>query len=243
MKTFADIQVPGFVSESLKSYFLDFSKPKEFADDNFKFDDNGRRFSIQLENTVGKGEIARYKQFIFSHSVFKRLELQTHKNQGLFEKGFIRIDVSHTMVIVLTFSKTSPGFYVFAVQVFRKPFPIVFCTHLENFLPFSSNLELSANSFNLEESKICCLGKGQGSRMASVVVANTCLSMDVNKPIWFLMTVLAAFSHFYYNILCSIPHKMNVLWRILESTCLFFCVQNTSKFVLGTLPTILLQLY
>ena len=37
----------------------------------------------------------------------------------------------------------------------------VFSTHLENFLPFSSYLNLSpANSFNLEESKISCLGKG-----------------------------------------------------------------------------------
>ena len=27
---------------------------KEFADDNFKFDENGREFSIRVENTVGK---------------------------------------------------------------------------------------------------------------------------------------------------------------------------------------------
>ena len=41
------------------------------------------------------------------------------------------------------------------------PFPTVFSTGLKNFLPFSSNLKLlSANSFSLEESKICCLGKG-----------------------------------------------------------------------------------
>ena len=34
-------------------------------------------------------------------------------------------------------------------------------TLLENFPSFSSNLKLlSANSFSLEESKICCLGKG-----------------------------------------------------------------------------------
>ena len=31
---------------------------KEFADDNFKFDENGRKLSKQVENTVGKGEIA-----------------------------------------------------------------------------------------------------------------------------------------------------------------------------------------
>ena len=36
----------------------------EFADDNFKFDENGRKLSKRVENTVGKGEIARYKQFL-----------------------------------------------------------------------------------------------------------------------------------------------------------------------------------
>ena len=39
---------------------LDSSKRKEFADNNFKFDENGRKLSKQVENTVGKGEIARY---------------------------------------------------------------------------------------------------------------------------------------------------------------------------------------
>ena len=40
-------------------------------------------------------------------------------------------------------------------------FPTLFSTHLENFLPFSSNLKLSsAESFRLEESKICRLGEG-----------------------------------------------------------------------------------
>ena len=31
----------------------------EFADDNFKFGGNVRKFSERVENTVGKGEIAR----------------------------------------------------------------------------------------------------------------------------------------------------------------------------------------
>ena len=43
---------------------LDSSKLKEFAEDNFKFDENGRKLSKQVENTVGKGEIARNKQFL-----------------------------------------------------------------------------------------------------------------------------------------------------------------------------------
>ena len=38
---------------------LDSSELKEFADDNFKFDENGRKLSKRVENTVGKGEIAR----------------------------------------------------------------------------------------------------------------------------------------------------------------------------------------
>ena len=37
---------------------------EKFADDNFKFDENGRKFSRSVENTVGKGEITCYKQFL-----------------------------------------------------------------------------------------------------------------------------------------------------------------------------------
>ena len=66
---------------------LDPSKLKEFADDNFKFDENGRKLSKRVENTVGKGEITLYEQFLLSHSVFKRLVLQICKKQGLFRKG------------------------------------------------------------------------------------------------------------------------------------------------------------
>ena len=35
-----------------KQQILDFSKLKEFADDNFKFDENGRKFSKLVENNV-----------------------------------------------------------------------------------------------------------------------------------------------------------------------------------------------
>ena len=43
---------------------LDSSKLKEFADDNFKFNENGRKFSKWVEDTMGKGEIACYQQFL-----------------------------------------------------------------------------------------------------------------------------------------------------------------------------------
>ena len=52
------------------------------ADDYFKFDENGRKFSKRAENTVGKEEIARYEQFSFAHSFFKKLLLQTRKKPG-----------------------------------------------------------------------------------------------------------------------------------------------------------------
>ena len=39
-----------------------------FADDNFKFVENGRKLSKWVENTVGKGEIACYEEFLlFPH--------------------------------------------------------------------------------------------------------------------------------------------------------------------------------
>ena len=41
-----------------KRQILDTSKLEGVADDNFKFDENGRKFSRLVENTVGKGEIA-----------------------------------------------------------------------------------------------------------------------------------------------------------------------------------------
>ena len=51
---------------------LDSSKLKEFADDNFKLDENGRKLSIRLENTVGKGEIACYEQFLLFPRCFQK---------------------------------------------------------------------------------------------------------------------------------------------------------------------------
>ena len=50
---------------------LDFSKLKQFADGNFKFDENGRKFSDRVENTAEKGEIARYEQFLFFPQCFQ----------------------------------------------------------------------------------------------------------------------------------------------------------------------------
>ena len=47
---------------------LDSSKLKEFADDNIKFDENGRKFSKWVEN----GEINRYEQFLLFPKCFQK---------------------------------------------------------------------------------------------------------------------------------------------------------------------------
>ena len=45
---------------------------KDFADDNFKLDENGRKLSKPVENTVGKGEIAPYEQFLLFPQCFQK---------------------------------------------------------------------------------------------------------------------------------------------------------------------------
>ena len=51
---------------------LDSSRIKEFKDDNFKFVENGRKLFKQVENTVGKGEIASYHQFLLYPQCFQK---------------------------------------------------------------------------------------------------------------------------------------------------------------------------
>ena len=66
---------------------------KEFADDIFKRDKNGRKLSKRVENTVGKGEITRYELFLLFPKCFQKkiFLLQTSKYQGLFGKGLRRL--------------------------------------------------------------------------------------------------------------------------------------------------------
>ena len=55
-----------------RQQILNSSKLKEFADDNFRFYENGRKLPKQVENTVGKGEIARNEQFLLSPLCFQK---------------------------------------------------------------------------------------------------------------------------------------------------------------------------
>ena len=52
--------------------FWTLSKLKEFADNNFEFDENGRKFFNRVENAVGKGENACYEQFLLFPPCFPK---------------------------------------------------------------------------------------------------------------------------------------------------------------------------
>ena len=55
-----------------KLLILDSSKLKDFANDNFKFGENDGKFSKGIENTAGKGEIARHEQFLIFSQCFQK---------------------------------------------------------------------------------------------------------------------------------------------------------------------------
>ena len=62
-------------------------KLKKFADDNFKFDENGRKFSKWVENTVGNGEFTYYEQFLLSPQCFQNLHHRHVKTRACLGKG------------------------------------------------------------------------------------------------------------------------------------------------------------
>ena len=63
--------------------FLDCFKLKGFADDTLKFDENGRQFFKQVGNTVGKGEIVRYEQFLLFPQCFQKTWTEDTEKPGL----------------------------------------------------------------------------------------------------------------------------------------------------------------
>ena len=63
----------------------------------------------RVENTVGKGEIARNEQFLLFPQCFQRLVLQTRQNQGLLGKRLTaeRINCYPTEWKLLTTTQSS----------------------------------------------------------------------------------------------------------------------------------------
>ena len=60
------------LTSSQTTSFTKFYKMKEFSDNSFKCDENGGSFSKRVENNVGKGEIARYEQFLLFPQCFQK---------------------------------------------------------------------------------------------------------------------------------------------------------------------------
>ena len=84
---------------------LDSSKLKEFADDNFKFDENGIKISRWVENTAGKGEIARYEQFLLFPQCFQKACFQ-----GV-SKGVLVWEWLNSLVVLASASNILLRFY------------------------------------------------------------------------------------------------------------------------------------
>ena len=82
---------------------LDRSNLKQSADNNFKFDENSRKFSKRVENTVGKGEIAQYKQFLLFPQCFQKVcFLEASKGIILWE--WVK-EFKMYLVLILKFQK------------------------------------------------------------------------------------------------------------------------------------------
>ena len=57
---------------------LNSTKLKEFAENNFKVDENGGKLSLNVGSAVGKGEITLYEQFLMlAHSFAKACAADT----------------------------------------------------------------------------------------------------------------------------------------------------------------------
>ena len=72
----------------LKRQILDASKLTGFIDDNFKIDEDGRKFSKWVENTRGKRSNCSLRAISPFPTVFSKDLYSRHvKNQGLFLEG------------------------------------------------------------------------------------------------------------------------------------------------------------
>ena len=71
-----------------KQQIFSASNLNDFADDNFKFNENSRKFPKQVENTMGKGKIAHYLQFLLFPQCFqKTCMVRTLKTSACLGEG------------------------------------------------------------------------------------------------------------------------------------------------------------
>ena len=68
---------------------------KEFEDNNFKFYENGGKLSKCVENTEGKGEIARNEQFLLFLQCFQKTCTANVKTRACLGKGWLFTKQTH----------------------------------------------------------------------------------------------------------------------------------------------------
>ena len=76
---------------------------KEFADDNFKFEQNGSKLSKRVEN-VGKGEIAHYEQFLLFPQCFQKACFPG-ASKGVIVWEWFKSDIAASSLYQATFGK------------------------------------------------------------------------------------------------------------------------------------------
>ena len=129
---------------------MDLSNCKAAADNNLNVPELIISVCERAINIVRKGQNAGFQYFL---PFFQNSWLSGALNPFPKKPWFFR--VCCTSLLKTLWEKKK----LFLTRI--SPFPTVFSTHLENFVPFFIKFELlSSNSFSLEESKICLLGKG-----------------------------------------------------------------------------------
>ena len=79
---------------------LERSNLKQSADDNFEFDENSRKFTKRVENTVGKGEIARHEQFLLFPQCFEKACF-LEASKGVIVWEWVKLETYNSKYIIL----------------------------------------------------------------------------------------------------------------------------------------------
>ena len=141
---------------------FDSFKLKEFADDNFRHNENGMKSSLNGWKRLWKKEkLLIITNFPFSHTVFKRLILQTCKTKGLFGKGIT------FYCTTTTFNDPEKERFLKTLWERKKMLVSSSFFSFPHFLPFPNQISIfgilfilsSANAFDLDKSKILSFGK------------------------------------------------------------------------------------
>ena len=86
--TYGSIKIHFVKQPFPKRQILPSTKFKKIADENFEFDEHGRKFLKRVEKPVEKRESTHYKQISpFPTTFVEDFVLQKLKNQGLFGEG------------------------------------------------------------------------------------------------------------------------------------------------------------